>query len=144
ENQQSTENIIVEINTADTAELMRVSGIGRYYARGIVALRSKLGGFVRIEQLLELKNMRTENYEKIKNSFTVDASKIRKININKATTQTLSMHPYINFYQAQAIYELRRRKGKLHNISNMQKEFQNEEDFTADWYEKIEPYLNFD
>ncbi|MDR1653472.1 MAG: helix-hairpin-helix domain-containing protein [Prevotellaceae bacterium] len=140
----TAENIIVELNTADTAELMRVKGIGRFYARGIVALRNSFGGFAQVDQLLELKNMRPENYEKIKNSFTIDASKIRKISINTATTQRLGAHPYINFYQAKAIYELRRKKGKLKNIDDLKKEFQNEKDFTEDWYHKIAVYLSFD
>jgi len=144
ENKSFTENIIVEINTADTTELMRVRGIGRYYAKGIVIYRSQLGGFVSVEQLLELKNMRPESYEKIKNSFTVDFAKIQKIRVNTATVERLKTHPYIGFYRAQKIYELRRQKGKLQNINDLKKEFINEKDFTADWYEKISPYLSFE
>ncbi|MCL1867346.1 MAG: helix-hairpin-helix domain-containing protein, partial [Paludibacter sp.] len=144
ENQSFIENIVVEINSADTAELMQIRGIGRYYAKGIVAYRKQLGGFSSVEQLLELKNMHSENYEKIKNSFTVDVSKIQKIRVNTATTERLKAHPYIGFYRAKEIYELRRQKGKLQNINDLKKEFTNEKDFTPDWYEKIAPYLSFE
>jgi competence ComEA-like helix-hairpin-helix protein len=144
ENQSFTENIIVEINSADTAELMQVRGIGRYYAKGIVAYRKQLGGFSSLEQLLELKNMRLENYEKIKNSLDVDVSKIQKIRVNTASVERLKAHPYVGFYRAKEIYEFRRRKGKLQNINDLKKEFVDEKDFTADWYEKIAPYLSFE
>jgi len=138
------ENIIVNINAADTTELMRVKGIGRYYAKGIIAYRKQLGGFASIEQLLELKNMRPENYEKIKNSFSVDVDKIQKIRINIASVERLKEHPYIGFYRAQKIYEFRRQKGKLQNINDLKKEFINDKDFTAEWFEKITPYLSFE
>lgn len=144
DNQTVIGNIVIEINSADTSELMRVRGIGRYYAKGIVAYRRQLGGFTSVEQLLELKNMRSENYEKIKNSFTVDVSQIRKIRVNTASAERLKTHPYIGFYRAKEIYEFRRRKGKLSNINDLKKEFANEKDFSAGWYEKIAPYLNFE
>ncbi|MCL2597214.1 MAG: helix-hairpin-helix domain-containing protein [Paludibacter sp.] len=144
DNQSFAENIIVDLNIADTTELMLVRGIGRYYAKGIVSYRKQLGGFASIEQLMELKNMRTENYEKIKNSFTVDIDKIQKIKINTASVERLKSHPYIGFYRAQKIYEFRRQKGKLQNINDLKKEFINEKDFTADWYQKVTPYLSFE
>lgn len=44
----------VNINTADTAQLMKVPGIGSYYARQIVGKRAHLGGFASPKQLLEI------------------------------------------------------------------------------------------
>lgn len=44
----------VNINTADTAQLMKVPGIGSYYARQIVGKRARLGGFASPKQLLEI------------------------------------------------------------------------------------------
>lgn len=44
----------ININTADTAQLMKVPGIGSYYARQIVGKRARLGGFASPKQLLEI------------------------------------------------------------------------------------------
>ena len=44
----------ININTADTAQLMTVPGIGLYYARQIVRKRARLGGFASPKQLLEI------------------------------------------------------------------------------------------
>ena len=44
----------ININTADTAQLMTVPGIGSYYARQIVRKRARLGGFASLKQLLEI------------------------------------------------------------------------------------------
>lgn len=44
----------ININTADTAQLMTVPGIGAYYARQIVRKRARLGGFASPKQLLEI------------------------------------------------------------------------------------------
>ena len=44
----------ININAADTAQLMTVPGIGSYYARQIVRKRARLGGFASPKQLLEI------------------------------------------------------------------------------------------
>jgi len=132
--------IIVELNSADTTELMKIKGIGHYYAREIVKYRKDLGGFFSIEQLLEVKNMHPENFEKIAPFCTVNESKIDKIAVNTASVDYMKQHPYLNFYQAKAIYELRRTARKLNNIDELAKlsEF-SEEDF-----QRLIPYLNFE
>jgi competence ComEA-like helix-hairpin-helix protein len=140
ENKDIAENIAIEINAADTTELQKVRGIGRYLAGNIVYLRNTLGGFVSVEQLREVRGMRPENYEQIAQKFTIDLSKVQKIRVNTASTDKLSKHPYINFYQAKAIYELRRSKIKLQNINDLH----GEKDFTDEWFEKIAPYLSFE
>ena len=49
--------VVVEINTADSAELMRLNGIGASFSRRIVKYRNLLGGFISKEQLLEVYGM---------------------------------------------------------------------------------------
>ena len=44
----------MELNTADTATLKKIPGIGSYYARKIVAYREALGGFVSKSQVTEI------------------------------------------------------------------------------------------
>lgn len=133
-------DIIVELNSADTTLLMQIKGIGRGYAKGIVRFRQQSGGFVSVDQLSEIYGMRPENLERIRPFCKVNPDLIKKINVNMATAERLNAHPYINFYQAKAIYELRRKKGKLSSISDLKylTEFKSEQ------LDKIKPYLSFE
>ncbi|MEI8085363.1 MAG: helix-hairpin-helix domain-containing protein [Paludibacter sp.] len=137
---QFKQDIIVDINSADTTTLMQVRGLGRGYAKGIVRYRQQLGGFVSINQLNEVFGMRPENFEKIRPFCSVNLELVQKIKVNIASTERLKAHPYISFYQAKAIYELRRYKGKLHSITDL-KELS---ELTTDDLNKIKPYLNFE
>ena len=47
--------IKVELNTADSAMLDAVRGIGPYYAKKILRYRELLGGYYSVEQLKEIK-----------------------------------------------------------------------------------------
>lgn len=134
------QTIIVDLNSADTTQLMQIKGIGRGYARSIIRFRNESGGFVSVEQLRDVYGMRPENYERIAPNCTTDISLVQKIKVNTANVDRLRRHPYINFYQAKAIYELRRKKGELKNLD----EFKGSNDFPDEWFAKIEPYLSFE
>lgn len=133
------QDLIVDLNSADTTLLMQVKGIGRGYAKGIVRFRKSTGGFVSVEQLNEIYGMRPENFEKIRPFCTVNPNLVQKIDINTATVERLNSHPYLSFYQAKAIYELRRNRGKLLSMNDLK----NLSEFTSQSLEKIEPYFSF-
>lgn len=97
----------IELNTADSLQLQELKGIGPGFARRIVIYREKLGGYYAKEQLMEVYGFTDKLYNLIKNDITVDASKIRKININKMNISQLKRHPYISYYEAKAIYDYR-------------------------------------
>lgn len=137
---QIKQDIIVDLNSADTTLLMQVRGIGRGYAKGIVRFRRETGGFVTVEQLMEVFGMRPDNYDKIKPFCTVNLNLVQKIVVNTATTEKLNIHPYLNFYQAKEIYELRRKRGKLRSISDLN----GLENFSSEDIAKIKPYLSFE
>ncbi len=140
EKKNLTTNTIIELNSADTTALLQVKGIGASTARGIASYRNLLGGYYSVEQLKEVYGMRNENFNQIKSRFTVDASQIRKINVNSAGVDRLKKHPYIKTFQkAVAIYEYRRKKTKLDNISDLKiLDELSEEDIN-----RLEPYLEF-
>lgn len=85
----------IDLNRADSTELLRVNGIGEKTAGRIVRYRERLGGFVRTEQLAEVKGVTESNYEKIIEQIYCDSCEIRKIDINFANPKTLEGHPYI-------------------------------------------------
>ena len=130
----------VELNTADTSELMQIKGIGRGYARSIIRFRQQTGGFVSPDQLSEIYGMTHENLERIKPYCTVNPDLVNKINVNAASVDKLRAHPYLNFYQAKQIYELRRKKGKLSGLSALK----GLSELNDSILKKISPYLKFD
>ena len=133
-------NVIVELNSADTTTLMQIRGIGRRYAKSIVGYRRILGGYYSVEQIREVYGMRPETFEQIKPFLNTDPSLIAKIDVNKASIERLKSHPYLNFSKAKEIYELRREKGKLKKLD----ELQNLHSLTPEDLQKIGHYLNFE
>ncbi|GHT11967.1 hypothetical protein FACS189415_0230 [Bacteroidia bacterium] len=133
------EGTVIELNTSDTTLLMKIPGIGPAFARKIVGYRNSLGGFYRKEQLQEVYGMYEELYEKITPFLKVNMDEITFIQVNTASVDKLKSHPYLNFYQAKAIVEMRKKKGKLENIN----ELSLLEEFTEEDLEKIKHYLVF-
>jgi DNA uptake protein ComE-like DNA-binding protein len=133
-------DLIVDLNSADTTLLMQIKGIGRGYAKGIVRFRQQTGGFISVDQLSEIYGMRPENMGKIRPFCKVNPDLVQKIKVNIATAERFKSHPYFNFYQAKALYELRRRKGKLKDIS----ELNGLSEFTPEAIQKLKPYLSFE
>ena len=138
--QKENKDTIINLRTADTTELKMLYGIGSYRARQIVRYREQLGGFVRVEQVLEAKGMEGVNADTLLQHLYMDSVIVKQIPINQISVQRLARHPYLRFEQAKAIYELRRRKIHLDSIQQL-----NELDcLSSETLEKIAPYLNFD
>lgn len=127
---------IVNLNLADTTELKKIPGIGSGIARLITGYRQRLGGFYRIEQLQDIHL----NYHQLQSWFHIDTGEIRRINLNRAGIEKLRKHPYINFYQAKAFVEYRKKKGTLRNL----KPFALYEEFSDTDLEKISHYICFE
>ena len=138
--EKENKDTILNLRTADTVELKMIHGIGSYRARQIVRYREQLGGFVSVEQVLEAKGMENVDADSLLAHFWIDSVKIEAMNVNSVGVQRLSRHPYLRFEQAQAIYELRRKKIRLDSIQQLQQI----ECISAETLEKIAPYLNFD
>lgn len=85
----------VELNTADSARLRAVVGIGEKTIVEILAYRKRLGGFYRVEQLAEVRGVTEQNYEKILQQICCDSNEIQKIDINFASPNELQRHPYL-------------------------------------------------
>jgi len=130
---------VIEINASDTAQLMKIPGIGASFAKKITGYRNLLGGYYRLEQLQEVYGMYAELYEKIIPYLRADTGKITPIQVNTASLDKLKSHPYINFYQAKAIIEMRKKKGKLENMHGLDLL----EEFTPEDLERLKHYLIF-
>ncbi len=127
---------LVDINTADSAELMRIPGIGEYRSKKIVEYRRMLGGFIRAEQVMEACDMPDDILQWVR---VKEDAPVRKVNVNKLSLQRLMNHPYITFYQARAIVEYRKAHNNLKGIEDLR----GLEGFTPLKIEKLQPYLEF-
>lgn len=127
---------LVDLNLADTTELKKIPGIGSVIARMIVEYRQRLGGFYALSQLREIRI----DHTRLAGWFVVDPQEIRRINLNQCCIERLYHHPYFNFYQAKAIVEYRRKRGKLNSL----KPFSHFEEFSETDLEKISHYVCFE
>jgi competence ComEA-like helix-hairpin-helix protein len=111
--------LAIEINSADSAEFSLLKGIGPVLSARIVAYRKALGGFFSAAQLKEVYGMPEETVNENLPRLTVDTTKVRTININKASLRQLKAHPYISFYAAKAIVEYRKNNYPVKNINEI-------------------------
>lgn len=125
----------VLVNTADTADLMKIPGIGSYYAKRIIRYRDQLGGFANAAQVLEVDGVP----EQAVNFIQVDAAKLRKLEINKLSVNQLRRHPYLNYYQAKEIFDYRRINGPITDINALRLL----KEFPPDEIERLKPYLAY-
>ena len=132
---QPDERIV--LNRADTTTLRKVPGIGSHFARKIVEYRRRLGGFYRVQQLLEI-----EDFPETAIAFFIipDSTQPKPcINVNRLSLNELKRHPYINFYQARDIVDYRRLHGPIKSL----KDLSLSRDFTPEAIERLEAYVTY-
>lgn len=129
----------IELNGADSATLRSIYGIGEKSVMEIIGYRRRLGGFSRVEQLAEVKNVTESNYEKILQQIYCDSSVISKIDVNFASPQSMAGHPYISDRALRKLLKTRQLKGGWSTIEEMVED----KIFTRDEAERLRPYLRF-
>ena len=112
---------ILNLRTADTTELKLISGIGSYRAKMIVRYREQLGGYAQVEQIMEARGMDKVIADSILPHFYIDSVVVNKIPINHIRPEVLQRHPYLNFEQAKAIYEYRRKHIRIKSAEELKK-----------------------
>ncbi len=127
----------IELNTADSATLVQIKGIGSVFASRIIKYRNLLGGYHSITQLQEVYGIDSLKFELIKENFIpCNPVLIKKININTADFKQLLKHPYISYDFTKHIVNLRKKEvfDKVEDAFNV--EFISESTF-----KKLLPYL---
>ncbi len=102
----------IELNSADSLQLLEIRGIGSILASRIIRYRNLLGGYYAIAQLKEVYGMREENFVAVSPFVSVDPSGVKRFNINLSTIQELGHHPYIGYKAARKVVRLRDKIGK--------------------------------
>jgi competence ComEA-like helix-hairpin-helix protein len=112
---------IIDINTADTSAWIALPGIGAQLAGRIVNFRTKLGGFFSVEQVGTTYGIPDSTFKKIKPLLRMSETPIAKININAASKEELSKHPYINWKLATAVVAYREQHGPYQTVADLKK-----------------------
>ncbi|MHA3789687.1 helix-hairpin-helix domain-containing protein [Flavobacterium hauense] len=111
---------IIDINTALEEDLVKVYGIGPYYAKAILKRRSALGGFVSMDQMNDFTEFSAEAKAGLKKQFgVINNPDIEKINVNTASLSQLSHFPYFNKDLGRSILTLRSMNGKIRKIDDL-------------------------
>ncbi|MCD8740569.1 helix-hairpin-helix domain-containing protein [Mucilaginibacter roseus] len=129
----------LELNSADTAKLKTVYGIGPAFAKHIIKYRELLGGFHSKRQLLEVYGMDREKYQEIGDQLKVNPAYIKKIDVNQAEAEELNRLPYLNYKQANAIVQYRLQHGEYLSADDLA----DIAILDAATINKIKPYLVF-
>ncbi|MGC1389759.1 MAG: helix-hairpin-helix domain-containing protein [Bacteroidales bacterium] len=129
----------IDINTSDSATLVKLPGIGPVLSARIVKYRHLLGGFARVEQLKEVYGLPPETFELIKGRIFADSTQIKRININSATYKEIIRLPYLEKYDVSAILKYRELKGRIIKITDLT----DNKLITEEKAKKVSPYLNF-
>lgn len=127
----------VPLNMSDSDDLAGIYGIGPVLSSRIIKYRKLLGGYVNVEQLLEVYGMTTENFKSVRDFLYVDSSMVSHINLNEVSAEELSRHPYLSDYQARSLIAYREIKGKFTDPDEIIRNGLLPDEI----YKKIKPYL---
>ncbi len=113
--------LLFNLNTADSLDLVQLYNIGPTFARRIIRYRTLLGGYVDKQQLWEIRGMDSARYNDIAPHLYANPADIQLIDLNSVTIDQLKRHPYLDYYQAKAIVQWRDADGPYLNIEDILK-----------------------
>ncbi len=112
-------NITFEVNTADSADLVSLPGIGPTLASRIIKYREGLGGFITLNQLTEVYGFKEDLLFDLKERLTITPSTNAVFDLNEVDYKTLSAHPYFKFTLSKAILNYRKQHGKFKSLEEL-------------------------
>lgn len=131
---------VIDLNTADSAALLALPGIGEKRAAALVKYRNRLGGFTSLAQVAEVKAIPDSVLQRISPYLALRPEAIVPLHLNTATEDALALHPYIGRRYAKIIVAYRQQHGPFARIDDLLKiHILNEA-----WLEPLRPYLSVD
>jgi DNA uptake protein ComE-like DNA-binding protein len=111
----------VEVNSADSLALVALPGIGPSFAKGILAYRERLGGFVSMEQLAEVYVLKDkpDALVRMKELLVLDTLLVKRIPINSCTVEELAEHPYARWKLAKPLIAYRAQHGPFRTVADI-------------------------
>ncbi|HYV95781.1 MAG TPA: helix-hairpin-helix domain-containing protein [Chitinophagales bacterium] len=127
---------LLDLNRADSVQLVALPGIGPVLSSRILKFRDKLGGFYSVDQLKEVYGMTEDNFVLAKEKISVNVAEVRKISINDVSADDLKQHPYFKPIVVPLI-NYREQHGNFKSVE----ELKNIDVITQEVYQKILPYV---
>ena len=129
--------IPISINTSDSSQLLVLPGIGPVFASRIIKYRNLLGGFVSVEQLIEVYGLKEETIRQVRDLILIDTFEIRKMDINQAAFGDLLRHPYLDLNDVKSILKYRDFKGHFNSLHEIEQNHL----LSDSTLNKVKPYL---
>lgn len=130
----------IDLNSTDSATIVRLNGIGPTLAHKIIKQRNALGGFVKHEQLTEIYRFPDTTFRMLRQRLVIDLQQVKRLKLNAVSLEELKTHPYIGEQVAKNIILFRDGLKRYDNIEQLrQVPLMNEE-----IYRKIAPYFIID
>lgn len=128
----------IDLNTADSATLDALPGIGPVLATRILRFRDALGGFHTIQQLEECYGLTPETMERIVPRLTLETPH-QKMAINSIDLVG-SSHPYLPKKIARVISAYREQHRPFTSLTDLRNAYPPD----TSWCDKLIPYIRFD
>ncbi|TAH42051.1 MAG: helix-hairpin-helix domain-containing protein [Bacteroidetes bacterium] len=132
--------LAIDLCQADSTELEKLPGIGPAFARRIVKLRHRLGGFSHIDQLKEVWGMTDSLYHAIRPHVYLSDSLPGSIALNSVLLQDFGKHPYVGFEVGKIILSYRDQHGPFKSVDDIKKVPL----VTEEIFRKLVPYLSLE
>lgn len=101
---------VLDLNSADSATLTRVPGIGPTFARRIIDLRQRLGGFYTVYQLQEVYGIDADRFLALRAWFRTQSPPQRHP-LGQLISGQVPRHPYLSWEQRKEMERLLHRHG---------------------------------
>lgn len=132
---------LIDINMADSLDLMKLKGIGPAFSSRIIKYRNLLGGYTHKEQLREVWGLDSMLYSEIAPFIVLENNHLlSKINVNTATAKELAKHPYIDWKTANSLYKFRLNHSEYKKLEDIKQSHLIDDSL----YRKIAPYLSIE
>ena len=109
----------LNLNTADSLEILALYKIGPGLTSKIIQYRKKLGGFASLQQLTEIYGFQEDLLYDLDGKIWVQQEDVKKINLNTIDFDELKTHPYFKFTLSKQILNYRQVHGLFKQVEDL-------------------------
>ena len=110
----------IDLNQADSIELLSLPGIGEKLASRIIRFREKLGGFANTDQLADVYGIDPNVLTLLRSKVVINnPTEIKKLQVNEVSLDELKKHPYAGYVNSKLIIAYRTVHGHISNATEL-------------------------